>query len=66
MKNHGVPQLTEFENCLLEAAINRLDKDVRRGEEFVGVRDPEPCDPCDPKPKVAECPQDWCKKKARK
>lgn len=65
MKNHGVPPLTEFENCLLEAAVNQLKKDIKAGELFVGVQDPPPCDPCDPDPSAPICPPDWCEKQAK-
>lgn len=35
MRNLGVPDLTEYECCLLQQAIPHLQKDIKRGEDFI-------------------------------
>ncbi|KAJ3622096.1 hypothetical protein MTP99_002625 [Tenebrio molitor] len=60
-KNMGIPDLSDYEMCLLENAIPLLAEDIKKGE-FVGGRPMEDalCDPCDPNPKAARCPPDHC------
>lgn len=57
-KNLGLPKLSEFEHCMLDNAIPTLIADIKRGEQFVGIIEPKPCDPADAtNPK---CPTNWC------
>lgn len=58
MKNLGIPQLTEFESCLLDNAIPVLTNDIKRGEQFAGVLEP-PYNPADPK-QANKSPKNWC------
>lgn len=67
-RNLGVPTvLTNYEKCLIDTAIPLVAQDVKKGELFVGVKDPpEPCDICIPEPKSPKCPPDWCEKRANR
>lgn len=64
-RNLGVPNvLTNYEQCLVDSAIPLVAKDVKRGEEYVGVKTTiEPCNVCIPEPRSPKCPIDWCDKK---
>lgn len=35
MRNLGVPNLSEYECCLLQQALPQLQKDIKKGEDFV-------------------------------
>nr|CAH7766317.1 unnamed protein product [Callosobruchus chinensis] len=56
-RNLGIPPLSEFESCMLDNAIPSLIADIKRGEKFVGVLDPQPCDPCDADYAAPKCPR---------
>ncbi|GJQ71677.1 hypothetical protein Trydic_g11372 [Trypoxylus dichotomus] len=60
-RNLGIPDLSEYEKCLLEAAILDIQKDVARAEKFLGIKDPEKCDSCTDNLKAPPCPADTCK-----
>lgn len=59
MKNCGVPEMTEFESCMLDNAIPILTNDIKRGEQFAGILDPPPCHPANPE-QADSCPHNWC------
>ncbi|KAF2897349.1 hypothetical protein ILUMI_08825 [Ignelater luminosus] len=61
-KNLGVPKLSDYENCQLESAVPMIMDAVKKGESFVGVEDPPPCDPCDPSPTAPICPPNYCQR----
>ncbi|KAJ8912638.1 hypothetical protein NQ315_015150 [Exocentrus adspersus] len=60
VKDLGVPKLSDFESCMFDNAIPTLVSDIKRGEKFVGVIDPPPCNPCDSNPNAPRCPINWC------
>lgn len=69
MKNLGIPELSEYEICLLENAVELLMEDIKKGE-FAGGRpmdivdgklqEKPICDICDPDPNAPPCPPDHC------
>lgn len=65
MKNLGIPDLTDYEFCLLESAVDTIAEHIEQGEHFVREKAP-PCNPCDTVPKPKVCPEDWCEKLAEK
>ncbi|KAK9890925.1 hypothetical protein WA026_012266 [Henosepilachna vigintioctopunctata] len=60
MRNLGIPKLNDYENCLFDNAIPILISDIQRGEKFMGVYDPPPCNLCDDKPLHERCPTPVC------
>ncbi|CAH1119185.1 unnamed protein product [Phaedon cochleariae] len=60
LRNFGLPELSEFESCMLDNALPTLIGDIKRGEKHAGVVDPPPCDPCDPNIYAPKCPRNWC------
>lgn len=60
-RNLGIPDITEYEKCLLETAILDIQKDVAMAEKFLDVKDPDKCNVCNPNIKSPPCPRDHCK-----
>lgn len=60
MKNFGLPQLTDYEKCLFENAVQILEEQIKAGQLLAGIEEPPPCDPCNPDIRAPPCPPDWC------
>ena len=60
-KNLGLPELTDYEKCLLENAIVQIKEHISKAEKYLKIKNPMDCDPCDSDPNAIPCPRDSCK-----
>ncbi|KAI4461140.1 malate and lactate dehydrogenase [Holotrichia oblita] len=60
-RNLGIPDITEYETCLLETAILDIQKDIAMAEKFLDIKDPDKCVVCTDNIKSPPCPRDHCK-----